>query len=283
MIFMIEIYLLEQLLAVSKCGTLSETAEKLNIAQPSVSRAMKKLENELGVKLFDRTKNKITLNETGKLAAEYAKRIIETQEEMQRHIAAFYKQLNTISIGSAAPGPLITLLPSIAGNAVGYSVSSQIANEEELIKGLNNSRYNLLILTHPLSDNNFICKKYVSEHLYITVNHFHPAALQKEITFDEMNGQNFIMYARVGFWEDIVQSKMPDSKFYKQDDIDAVGELSSSSNLPSFSTDITQRVMPSRNNGRINIPLSDSEAYVQYYLIYSKKNSQRFDKIFRTI
>lgn len=280
---MIESYLLEHLLAVSECGTLSDAAEKLNIAQPSVSRAMKKLENELGVKLFERTKNKITLNETGKLAAEYAKRIINTQEEMQRHVAAFDKQINTISIGSVSPGPLMILLPTLAGNAAEYSVSSQISNEAELIEGLNRSRYNLLILTHPLSDDDFVCQKYISEHLYITVNHFHPAALQKEITFAEMNGQNFIMYARVGFWEDIVQSKMPDSKFYKQDDMDAVGELSGSSNLPSFSTDITQRVMQSRNNGRINIPLSDSEAYAEYYLIYSKKNSRRFDKIFRSI
>ncbi|MBQ3692735.1 MAG: LysR family transcriptional regulator [Clostridia bacterium] len=49
---MIEIYLLEQLLAVRECGTLSDAAEKLNIAQPSVSRAMKKLEGELVLALF---------------------------------------------------------------------------------------------------------------------------------------------------------------------------------------------------------------------------------------
>ncbi len=276
---MIEIYLLEHLLAVSECGTLSDAAEKLNIAQPSVSRAMKKLESELGVKLFERTKNKITLNETGKLAAEYARRIIETEKEMQRHIAEFEKQRNTISIGSIAPGPLMILLPSLAGSASEYTIATQISDETDLMGGLSDSRYNLLIMNRPIENNDVICKKYISEHLYITVNHFHPAAVQKEITFSEMNGQNFIMYAKVGFWEDIVKSEMPDSKFYKQDDMDAVGELSCSSNLPSFSTDITQSVIQSRNNGRINIPLTDKKAYTQYYLVYMKNDKKKFDKL----
>jgi DNA-binding transcriptional LysR family regulator len=45
---MIEIYLLEQLKALYEYGTLSATAERLHVAQPSVSRAMKKLEEQLG-------------------------------------------------------------------------------------------------------------------------------------------------------------------------------------------------------------------------------------------
>ena len=51
---MIEIYLLEQLAAVAKYGTLSAAAEHLPLAQPSLSRSMQKLEDLLGVTLFER-------------------------------------------------------------------------------------------------------------------------------------------------------------------------------------------------------------------------------------
>ena len=52
---MMELYLLEQLIAFSRQGTLSGAAEKLHISQPALSQSMKKLEESLGVSLFERS------------------------------------------------------------------------------------------------------------------------------------------------------------------------------------------------------------------------------------
>jgi len=51
--------LLEQLIAFEQYGTLAEVAEHLLIPQPTVTRGMRKLEEELEVVLFDRKPNKI--------------------------------------------------------------------------------------------------------------------------------------------------------------------------------------------------------------------------------
>ena len=51
---MIDIFLLEQLDAFARTGTLSRAAEELHITQPALSRNMKKLEATLGVSLFNR-------------------------------------------------------------------------------------------------------------------------------------------------------------------------------------------------------------------------------------
>lgn len=67
---MMELYLLEQLIAFSRQGTLSGAAEKLHISQPALSQSMKKLEESLGVSLFERSKNKIALNENGIMAVQ---------------------------------------------------------------------------------------------------------------------------------------------------------------------------------------------------------------------
>ena len=95
-----------------------------------------------------------------------------------------------------------------------------------------------------------------------------------------MNGQNFIMYAHVGFWERIVREKMPESRFFLQEDIDAVGELGKFSKLPHFSSDITIQAMPSRRNGRVHVPFSDPESHVCYYLACLEQNRETFEKIF---
>ena len=73
---MLELHQLIQLLAIAECGTMSAAAEQLHLSQPALSRSMQKLEGILQVTLFDRQKNKVTLNKNGELAVEQARRVI---------------------------------------------------------------------------------------------------------------------------------------------------------------------------------------------------------------
>ena len=103
---LIESYLLEQFEAVARCGTLLKASEELHISQPSLSRSMKKLEEELGVSLFKRENSKISLNETGKLAADYARREMEANREMVERVWAFDRSQRTVTLTSKIFNPL---------------------------------------------------------------------------------------------------------------------------------------------------------------------------------
>lgn len=58
---------LENFLITSKCRTLSEASEKLNVAQPSLSLGIQKLKSELGHPLFIRSREGVKLIPQGKL------------------------------------------------------------------------------------------------------------------------------------------------------------------------------------------------------------------------
>ena len=66
---MLDLEELRQLAAFAELGTLSRVAEEFHISTPSVTRTMQHVEDAFAVPLFTRGKNKIELNETGKLAA----------------------------------------------------------------------------------------------------------------------------------------------------------------------------------------------------------------------
>lgn len=280
---MIEIYLLEQLSAFYECHTLSAAAERLNLSQPSLSRSMQKLEDLLGVPLFERQKNRIQLNQTGILAAKHAEIILENEREMERHVRAFDRSLHTIHIGSCAPGPLMKLLPMATAVFSDRMISSAVEEEETLLQGLEQSEYSIVVLNHPLENDAYFSKKYTTEQLYLSVTSFHPASTYSKISFAEMDGQNFIMYAHVGFWEKIVRDKMPHSRFFLQSDIDAVGELTRYSDLPSFVSDITMQTSGRPSPGRTAVPFSDPESLASYYLICLKKNYPNYQMLFSSL
>lgn len=67
---------LEYFVAVAKCEHMSKAAEKLHISQPTLSQVIARLENELGVSLFDRKGRHIKLNDQGKYLLERATYIL---------------------------------------------------------------------------------------------------------------------------------------------------------------------------------------------------------------
>ena len=76
-------------IAVSETGSVTKAGERMNIAQPSVSLAIKELEDYYNVQLFDRIARKLYLTETGRQFLDYAKYIISTFDELEENIQSF--------------------------------------------------------------------------------------------------------------------------------------------------------------------------------------------------
>ena len=72
--------------AIADARNISAAAEKIGISQPALSAFLKKLEEQLGVILFDRTKQPLTLTEAGRIYLEYAVKYEALQHEFNQHI-----------------------------------------------------------------------------------------------------------------------------------------------------------------------------------------------------
>ena len=98
---------LKQLVAFADMGTLSKVAEEFHISTPSITRSMKNLEECLGVTLFNRSKNRIELNETGQVAVEYARKLLQEADR------AYEERQKTIVVKSCAPAPMWELVKEL--------------------------------------------------------------------------------------------------------------------------------------------------------------------------
>lgn len=82
-----DIRILEYYLAITREGNISAAAEALHISQPSLSRQIRELEEELGVTLFMRGTRRITLTEEGKLLQKRAEGIVRMVHQTTSEIA----------------------------------------------------------------------------------------------------------------------------------------------------------------------------------------------------
>ncbi len=279
---MVEIFLLEQLVTFAKCGTLSKAAEELHITQPALSRSMKKLEDAFGVSLFDREKSKIFLNETGKVAVQYAEKVLEADCEMVERTVAFDRSKRTIVVGSCAALPINTLMPLLQERFSGKVITTEISPDDNLINGLKKRIYQLAVLhEHPL-DNNIFCQRYTDEQLYITLPLNHALASQETLTFADLEGMSILAHGSSGFWLDICKQNLKKTKLLIQDSIDMLHELLDSSSLPAFNSN---RAMEYgyESSKRVTIPLTDEAAHTTYYLACLDSEKSKYNSIFNAV
>lgn len=82
-----DILKLRYFLVVARCQNMTKAAEALHVAQPAISQAIKKLDDELGVKLFDRVGRNIRLSETGKLFYTEIEPLVKALDDIPQKLA----------------------------------------------------------------------------------------------------------------------------------------------------------------------------------------------------
>ena len=256
---------LEQLTAFARCGTLSAAAEELHISQPTITRTMQRLEDDFGAPLFVRSKNSIELNETGKMAVEYARKLIFEAENAVRSVREFDKNLRSVNVASCAPAPLWSLLPELSARFPKNTVTSQLMDIPEIIAAVSAGRQDIGILPFECHDKGLVDMVYIKEDLAVCVPPESPLAELEEVSFAELNGFNCLLRDQLGFWTEMCQRKMPASRFLIQTDASEFYELVKASTLLCFTTKLANPAGTIYD--RKTVPISDSEAHITYHLI----------------
>lgn len=274
---MVDYDILEQFVQFYQTGTLRKTAEKMHISQPTLTRNMQKLETVFGVSLFDRTKNSISLNETGQLAAEDASMLLKQTENMIQRARAFDRKNRTILFGTCTPVPIPEFIRRITALYPMVAVSSEVKKVSDLLEGVRDGTYDVILLPFCPEENDLSYRKWGEEHLSFLLPKRHRFACRKSLSVSEMNGENMLLFQDIGFWHDLVVEKMPDSRFFVQTERYSFLELIENSTMPVFTTDYTFKSFPDpvSAGSRVAVPISDPSFNVSYYLVCKKNNSQK--------
>lgn len=262
---MIEMRLLEILAAFSEEGTQAAAAEKLHISQPTLSSSMRKLEEEVGAPLFDRTKNRMVLNENGKTAAEFAGRILREEAEMRTRIQEMERRKHTVSIALCSRSVFVKVSALISRAFPEKQMSADFYTDtEEMLQGLYEGRHTFVLTEMPITDERLICFPCYTERLIALIPEDQPEAHRPSIPLDALRNHQMLTLSNGGAWDRIIRFKLKEGEYISQTNFADYCTLINSLPVWAFASD-TQVAVLGNPSGHKAVPVSDEDAHLDYW------------------
>ena len=192
-----ELHQLRYACAVADTGSFSRAADRCQIAQPSLSQQILKLEEDLGVRLFDRLGRSIRITEAGRAFLPQARSILETLDAARASITVQQADLS----GSVSVGVIPTVAPYLmapwAADFTKTFPEAKMRILEEmtpvLVQGLRDLSIDLAILALPLRHKDLEVLPLRTEPVLAALPRDHPRARSKSLSLKDLRGEPFIM------------------------------------------------------------------------------------------
>lgn len=272
---MIANHLLEQFVTFAKYKTLSATAKRLMLTQPTVTRGMQKLEDELGVKLFNRQSNQISLNETGQFAVAEAQKVLQQNQQFIDRVKNFDQSHRIIKVASNAPGPVI-VLQQVAHKINDLEVNPDLLPTTAISQSLLDNQYSFIISNQEIQTEQIESYYIGKEKLDVNLDQFMSQSQLPAVTFAELRGMSFVVLNDIGPWRQVIQDNIPDAKFLYQTERIALREITNYSSFPFFTTNITEKYSEHHNlnNNQVTVPIDSPAATMDFYLNYLRDQKE---------
>lgn len=179
---------------VADTGKMSVAAEKLFITQPSVSQAIREIEDYYGIKLFERLSKRLFITESGKLLLRYARHIVQSFDEMEMELKNNGQSIclrvgATITVGTCM---LNNIINKIEKENKDISTKIIINNSDVIERMLLNSELDVAIVEGVITNKDLIKTCIYKDKLVLVVGKNHKFYGKDEISLKELMGENII-------------------------------------------------------------------------------------------
>jgi DNA-binding transcriptional LysR family regulator len=175
-------------------------AERLHVAQPAVSEQVRKLEDELGVTLLERTHRRVSLTEAGAAMLEEAKRVLRLADGAQhaaRH--ARDRAASRLRIGYAAaalPAVVPRALQAIRASAALTETTLEPGSALDLIEAVRDGRLDAAVVPLPSPAAGLRVMQLSDQHAVAALPVSHPHATQRSISLDRVAPERLLVLPR---------------------------------------------------------------------------------------
>jgi LysR family transcriptional regulator, hydrogen peroxide-inducible genes activator len=192
-----EMHQLRYAVAVARSGNFSRAAEHCHVSQPSLSQQIRKLEDELGQRLFERLKREARLTPRGEQFLRRAVRILEEADAAVREASdAGEAPGGGLTVGvlpTIAPYLLPRVLPGLTKKYPGVEVTIQEDTTARLIKMLLTYEIDVAVASRPIDDPRLVVSELFTEELFLALPPKHALARKQSVPIADLENERFIL------------------------------------------------------------------------------------------
>lgn len=177
-------------------GNFTETGQKLNLTQSSITHAMNNLEKELDLSLIIRNRNNIILTSNGKMVYEHVSKILQEQQKLENTVANLKKLIGgTITVG-VLPSISLVLLPKVLSyfeeHHPDVTIQLMEGDYDQIENWLQHGVVDIGFLAEPVSENLVFDFIFEDELLCIMAKD-HPLAAEENLVLKQLKDERWIM------------------------------------------------------------------------------------------
>lgn len=197
---------LKYVTTIANIGSISEAAKRLFVSQPSLTKAVKELEKEMGITIFDRTNKGITVSKEGERFLGYARQVLEQAallEEQYKSQSGGKKQFSVSTQHySFAVNAFVELLKGAEIDQYDvslretqtYEIIDDVAHMKSEIGLLYYNDFNRPVLEKLIHTNELTFTELFTAHPHIFIGKTHPLAHKEVVSMDELEEYPYISF-----------------------------------------------------------------------------------------
>jgi DNA-binding transcriptional LysR family regulator len=192
-----ELHQLEYFVAVVAEGSVTRAAEKLMVAQPSISQQLKKLEREAGQPLLDRLPRGVVPTEAGRRMLEHARKILAEVRDAKRHVADARQGVVGPLVVGAIPTIAPFLFPKISRDFLTEFPEVELILIEDvtqnLVDRLERAELDLAIASSVEAERRVLVERVASEPLRLLMPANHRLAERDPVLWASLKRESFLV------------------------------------------------------------------------------------------
>lgn len=182
-------------IAVAECGSMSEAARCLHLAQPTVSQIIRELEEHYSALLFERLSRKLYITEDGKKLLSLAKNVTASSDELEKEMSSgrLRERLrigSSVTIGMCVMPEIIRRFEKARPRCDIYSF---VSNTETIEAGLLNSELDVAVVEGSIRNHDLVCSHLSDDFVVLFCSKTNPLAGKERINLDELGGCKFVL------------------------------------------------------------------------------------------
>jgi DNA-binding transcriptional LysR family regulator len=182
---------------VARLQSFSRAGDEIGLTQSAVSRCVRELEGEIGLKLIDRTTREVQLTDVGGNLVSSVSRLLTDLDDALREIREIGEQRRGRVVVAASPTVACRLMPRVVaacGRQFPYiTLGLRDDVQSDVVRKVKSGEVDFGVIIGPFSADDLLSESLMTDSFCVVAREDHPLAARERVAWTDLDGQQLVM------------------------------------------------------------------------------------------